>query len=145
MACKRVGYLANVKPTTYTDPNTGADLAAIMMFFLEQSGRWTKTIYLYQPYFYLQCADEVIKEIIFYLNKQYEQTIVSVEPVKKEDLSLVNHLSGKTQTFLKLSFKNVQDLMTVKAELFPLVKKNQANRQNNDAYEGWYNAGDLAG
>lgn len=70
------------------------------------------------------CADEIIKEIVFYLNKQYEKTIASVDIVRKEDLELVNHLSGKTQTFLKLQFKNVQDLMTVKSELMPLVKKN---------------------
>jgi DNA polymerase epsilon subunit 1 len=79
------------------------------------------------------------------LNKQYEQTIASVDLVKKEDLSLINHLSGKNQTLLKLQFKNVADLMTVRAELQPLIKKNQANKQNNDAYEGWYNQGDLAG
>jgi len=77
-----------------------------MLFFLEQSGNWTKAVYLYQPYFYLLCADRVIKEIVFYLNKQYEQTIASVEIVRKEDLNLVNHLSGKTQTYIKLSFKN---------------------------------------
>ena len=141
----RNGYLANVKSTSYIDPTTGGELAAILLYFLEQSGRWTKAIYVYQPYFYLLCADEVIKEIIFYLNKQYEQTIASVDIVKKEDLSLINHLSGKTSTFLKLSFKNVTDLMTVRSELFPLVKKNQANKQNTDAYEGWYNQGDLAG
>jgi DNA polymerase epsilon subunit 1 len=35
--------------------------------------------------------------------------------------------------------------MTVRSELFPLIKKNQANKQNTDAYEGWYNQGDLAG
>ena len=77
-----------------------------MLFFLEQSGNWTKAVYLYQPYFYLLCADEVIKDIVFYLNKQYEHTIASVEIVRKEDLTLVNHLSGKTQTYIKLQFKN---------------------------------------
>lgn len=35
--------------------------------------------------------------------------------------------------------------MTVRQELFPLIKKNKANRANSDAYEGWYNSGQLAG
>jgi len=35
--------------------------------------------------------------------------------------------------------------MTVRQELFPLIKKNKANRANADAYEGWYNSGQLAG
>ena len=58
-------------------------------------------------------------------------------------MGLVNHLSGKTQKYLKLSFRNVQDLMTVRAELMPLVKKNKADKLTKDAYEGWYNQGDL--
>jgi hypothetical protein len=45
--------------------------------------------------------------VIFYLNKTYESVISSLDYVNKEDLDLVNHLSGKTQKYLKLSFKNV--------------------------------------
>ena len=57
------------------------------------------------------------REIIFYLNKTYEALVSHLDYVDKEDLDLVNHLSGKTQKFLKLSFKNIQDLMTVRNEL----------------------------
>ena len=53
---------------------------------------------------------------MFYLNKQYEK-IVSIDAINKEDLELVNHLSGKTQRYLKLSFQSVADLMTVRADL----------------------------
>jgi DNA polymerase epsilon subunit 1 len=81
---------------------------------MEESGKWTKAVYPYQPYFFLLCADEVIKEIMFYLNSQYEKLIEKIDAVNKEDLELVNHLSGKTQRYLKLSFKNVTDLMTVR-------------------------------
>ena len=100
-----------------------------MLYFLEESGRWTKCTYTYQPYFFLLCAEEVVKEIIFYLNKKYEKILTTVEVVKKEDLDLVNHLSGKTQQFLKLSFKNVQDLMSVRLELKPIITQNQANKE----------------
>ncbi len=47
--------------------------------------------------------------------------ISHIDYVDKEDLDLVNHLSGKTQKYLKLSFKNIQDLMTVRAELLIIV------------------------
>lgn len=50
----------------------------------------------------------------------------------------MNHLSGKTGSFLKLVFKNVQELMEVKAELLPLVEKNKKERETQEAYEGWY-------
>ena len=61
----------------------------------------------------------------------------------KEDLDLVNHLSGKTQKYLKLSFKNIQDLMTVRAELLLVVEKNKKEKETSEAYEGWYNPSDL--
>jgi DNA polymerase epsilon subunit 1 len=35
-------------------------------------------------------------------------------------------------------------MMTVRKELKPLVDKNKAERQTQDAYEGWYNAGEYA-
>jgi DNA polymerase epsilon subunit 1 len=92
-------------------------VAALMLYFIEETGKWTKAIYHYNPYFFLLCAEEVTKEIIFYLNKKYEKTMSSVEVVNKEDLQLVNHLSGKTQKFIKLSFKNTRDLQAVKMEL----------------------------
>jgi len=60
-ACRKVGYLANVKPTTYSDPNGGAEIAALLLYFLEPSGSWGKAIYVYQPYFYLLCAEEATK------------------------------------------------------------------------------------
>lgn len=43
--------------------------------------------------------------------------ISHIDYVDKEDLDLVNHLSGATQKYLKLSFKNIQDFMTVRSEL----------------------------
>ena len=69
--------------------------------------------------------------------------ISHIDYVDKEDLDLVNHLSGKTQKYLKLSFKNIQDLMTVRAELLIIVQKNQKERETQEVYEGWYNPSDL--
>jgi DNA polymerase epsilon subunit 1 len=69
--------------------------------------------------------------------------ISKIDYVDKEDLDLVNHLSGKTQKYLKLSFKNIQDLMSVRGELMVIVQKNQKERETQQAYEGWYNPSDL--
>ena len=57
---------------------------------------------------------------------------------------MINHLSGKTQTYIKLTFKNEQDLMTVRKDLVPQVQKNKKDRKTQEAYDGWYNAGDYA-
>ena len=52
---------------------------------------------------------------------------------------MVNHLSGKKSKYVKLSFRNVSDLMNVRLEITPIVKKNKAEKATQDAYEGWYN------
>ena len=83
------------------------------------------------------------REVVFYLNKTYESVISKIDYVDKEDLDLVNHLSGNTQKYLKLSFKNIQDLMSVRGELMVIVQKNQKERETQQAYEGWYNPSDL--
>lgn len=64
------------------------------------------------------------------MNKQYADQVHSVDAVPKEDLTLINHLSGKTQKYIKLTFKNEGDLMLVRKDLMPLVKKNKANLQS---------------
>jgi DNA polymerase epsilon subunit 1 len=81
--------------------------------------------------------------VVFYLNKTYESVIAHIDYVDKEDLDLVNHLSGDTQKYLKLSFKNIQDFMTVRNELQVIVTRNQKDRETQEAYEGWYNPSDL--
>lgn len=59
------------------------------------------------------------------MNKTFEKRVKSIDIILKEDLELVNHLSGKKGKFIKLSFNNVAELMDVKSELLPIVKKNQ--------------------
>ena len=44
--CKRTAYLANVKPTTTVDSN-GAEVAALLLYFMEEGGAWTKATYAY--------------------------------------------------------------------------------------------------
>ncbi len=77
------------------------------------------------------------------MNKAFESVISKIDLMDKEDLGLVNHLSGKTQKYLRLSFKNIQDLLSVRAELQVIVTNNQKNKETMEAYEGFYNPSDL--
>jgi DNA polymerase epsilon subunit 1 len=45
-----------------------------------------------------------------------------------------NHLVGLKRTYLKLSFLNVDDLMKVKKEINPAVKKNKEREKSTDFY-----------
>ena len=127
-AISKVGYLANCKSTTITDAN-GDELSALMMFFIGDDGSWTKCSLPYKPYFYLKVEDEAIREVVFYLNKEFANHLDSLDVVEKEDLDLINHLSGKTQKYLKLSFRNVTEQLKVRAELLPIVKRNKAEKE----------------
>ena len=69
------------------------------------------------------------REIVIYLQRTYESIISTIDYIDKEDLDLVNHLSGKTQKYLKLSFKNIQDLISVRSELQKIVEQNQKNKE----------------
>lgn len=81
---------------------------------------------------------------MFYLTKQFENKIEGCEIVQKENLDLVNHLSGKKGKFIKVSFKNEQDLREVKNHLLPIIDKNKKQRESQEAYEGWYNPNEVA-
>ena len=56
----KVGYLANVKPTTHTDLN-GHDVAALVLYFIEEDGKWFKAIKTFEPYFLIQCEEEYLQ------------------------------------------------------------------------------------
>lgn len=49
---KRVGYLANVKPTIHVDEN-GKELAGCLLYFIQEDREWLKAVKLYDPYFYV--------------------------------------------------------------------------------------------
>lgn len=136
-----MGYLANVKSTTYTDQNSN-EFAALLMFFIGEDGTWGKGYFPYQPYFCLLVEEECIRELIFLLNKEYAEYLDSIDVVDKEDLGLINHLSGKTQKYIKLKFRNVSLLQNCKEKLMPIIKRNKAEKETRDAYEGWYNQAD---
>lgn len=111
---------------------TNMNLTSICCAKLRQSGELTSKLSL-----------TLFREVVFYLNKTYESVIARIDYVDKEDLDLVNHLSGATQKYLKLSFKNIQDFMTVRSELQVIVARNQKDRETQEAYEGWYNPSEL--
>ena len=52
----------------------------------------------------------------------------------KENLDLPNHLLGNLSTYLKLFFRNMQDLGDVKRALMPAIRKNAKSRLVEDTY-----------
>lgn len=84
----------------------------------------------YKPYFLVRVKDGTEAECEQYLRRRFEGTISEVLQVEKEDLDLKNHLLGLKQIYLKLTFLNTQDMMTVRKKIQPIVNKNQAKAES---------------
>ena len=125
---ERLGWLLNVLPTTVADESR-LERSAVDLFFLEQDGRKFKTTIMYNPYFYVAVRDSYHKDVAVLLERKFEGIVASIEIVRKEDLDMPNHLSGKQGVFLKLSFRNVQDLLSARRVLFPIVDANRKSEK----------------
>ncbi|KAJ1637860.1 hypothetical protein T492DRAFT_834141 [Pavlovales sp. CCMP2436] len=122
---KRVGWLANLRPINMTDPESGRQANGISCYLIEASGARFRATILHDPYFYIIAKRGHELELEAALSKRYSREIKKVEHVRKEDLSLPNHLSGITAGYIKLTFWHTSDQNRVKGALLPAVKKAQ--------------------
>ncbi|KAG5492856.1 hypothetical protein JKF63_01436 [Porcisia hertigi] len=135
----REGWLFNYHPTTEVlqgeaeaAGGEGTQRAALVLFFQDLAGDTFYVHLHYDPYILVQAAEgherEVEVGLMFTFGPQLISEIVAVE---REDLDLVNHLSGKKRVYLKVVFRNVQDLTAVRARLDKTVKRNNALTSEN--------------
>lgn len=69
-----------------------------------------------------------------WLKKKFEGLICRIVHEPKEDLKLPNHLVGHRRLYLRLCFRNVSDLLTVRRDIVPLALANSAKLNAVDAY-----------
>ena len=86
----------------------GFEKAALDLFFLAKDGDTFKATVIYRPYFYIAVKDYLVRDMIALLERRMEGKIAAISPVEKDDLDMINHLSGKKKTYLKLEFSSVQ-------------------------------------
>lgn len=120
----KLGWLLNMNATQKEDKDSGHMVSAVACYFMCQDGSMFKAEVEYAPYFYLQVAPGSELEMDGWLRRKFSDTIKDIELVEKEDLDLKNHLSGLRRKLLKLTFWNVDQLMTVKQELLPHARRN---------------------
>jgi DNA polymerase epsilon subunit 1 len=121
--------------TTVQDPETQKEFSAVNCYFMQQDGQTFKAQVRYAPYFLLATKPDCEHDVEAFLRRRHEGKIHDVVMVDKEDLDLKNHLSGLKQRYLKVIFATVQDLMDVRREVLPMVKKNQQKNEAAEAYE----------
>ncbi|CAL55806.1 DNA polymerase epsilon, catalytic subunit A,C-terminal [Ostreococcus tauri] len=131
----RIGWLINVSSTQVEDKESGKAFAAVNLYFMEQDGSTFKAQVKYKPYFYVATKTGCEHEVEALLRRRYGEQIADVVMEDKEDLDLKNHLSGLKQTYLKVEFLTVQELMDVRREILPIVSKNKKKTSAASAYE----------
>ncbi|KAL5555227.1 hypothetical protein UlMin_037463 [Ulmus minor] len=132
---KRLGWLLTFATSSTEDQETGKAYSCVDLYFVSQDGSSFKSKYKFRPYFYAATKEKMEMDVEAYLRRRYESQIADIEIVEKEDLDLKNHLSGLCKSCLKLSFDNVQQLMSVKSDLLHVVERNQAKSDASEAYE----------
>ena len=121
--------------TFVREDETGHDLSALECYLLRDDGSTFKAVTIYAPYMLVAVQNNRTEnEIEEWLARRFEGLVTAVDVLWKEDLDLANHLSGLKRKYLKLSFRNTADLMTVRKVILPAVAENKRRMATQDAY-----------
>uniref|UniRef100_A0A8C0HBU2 DNA polymerase epsilon catalytic subunit n=1 Tax=Chelonoidis abingdonii TaxID=106734 RepID=A0A8C0HBU2_CHEAB len=130
---EKTGWLVNMHPTEVLDDDKRL-VSSVDYYFIQEDGSRFKVALPYKPYFYIATRKGCEREVSSFLSKKYQGKIAKLETVPKEDLDLPNHLVGLKRNYIKLSFNTVDDLVKVRREISPAVKKNRERDQARDTY-----------
>jgi DNA polymerase epsilon subunit 1 len=93
-----------------------------------------KVSVFYQPYFLVLPLQKQVHEVTTFLQRKFGGQATKIEIVEKEDLDLANHLTGKKNTMIKLTFTNTTIMNKVRLEISRAVKKNKEREKTNTYY-----------
>ncbi|ORY88326.1 DNA polymerase epsilon catalytic subunit A [Leucosporidium creatinivorum] len=130
----KTGWLVNMVQTLVTDEQNPQGQAGVDYYFIQDDGLMFKSTINYEPYFYLACRKGHEGNVEEWIMRKYEDLVVRVARVKKEDLKLPNHLLGYRREYIALYFKNQPDLFSVRRELLPIATKNREKLDAVDTY-----------
>ncbi|XP_063895802.1 DNA polymerase epsilon catalytic subunit 1 [Helicoverpa armigera] len=130
---ERTGYLINMHTAEVLDEDKRL-VAAMDYYFIEMDGSRFKVSLTFQPYFLILARKECEQEVIQFLSKRFAGTIHKINVIEKEDLDLLNHLSGIKQRYIKLSFMSQNEMMKVRREILTAVNKNKEREKKDQIY-----------
>ncbi|VWU50294.1 DNA polymerase epsilon catalytic subunit A, putative, partial [Hepatocystis sp. ex Piliocolobus tephrosceles] len=134
---EKEGYLYNIVPVTMSvnikDANKTVKKTGAHMYFVSDNNKTWRVTLFYRPYFYLKIRNiHNYESVTKYLKKELEKYNVEIDYVKKEDLSLFDHLNRKRSylgnILFKLSFDTSENLLSAKDYLFRIIERNRRNK-----------------
>lgn len=130
------GWLINMHSTTIPSDEYLTGYSGVDYYFLDEEGGSFKVTYQYDPYFFITSSANTESEVEETLKKFLEScNVKTISREIKEDLSLPNHLVGLKKTLLRLTFHNINDLLSARRLLSPIIKDNQMKKDSRDIYQ----------
>ena len=133
------GYLFNMKNTTQHNEDDGRTLAGLLLYFVEakQEGvekpRTFRATYLYRPYMYVDFVEGApTRQLMEIVDDRFKEFNCKSEIVEKEDLQMEDHLAGKKHPMLKLSFDNMDGMMSARRDLTTVIKRNETKFKDDE-------------
>ena len=74
------GWVGNIKVYSNIDENE-KDLTSMLVYVLQENGIWLKCIFDQQPYFFLECEEELIAEIQIHLENKFDKYVTEIKTV----------------------------------------------------------------
>ncbi|SBT37586.1 DNA polymerase epsilon, catalytic subunit a, putative [Plasmodium ovale wallikeri] len=140
---EREGYLYNIVPTTMNvvikNSNKSQKKTGVHMYFVSDNNKTWRITLFYRPYFYLKTKNiHNYEAVTKFLKKELDKHNVEIDYVKKEDLSLYDHLNRKrsylSNIFFKLSFDTIENLVNARDMLSKIIEKNKKNKEKNNCH-----------
>ena len=131
---KKIGWLYNMHSTSIEDSRIPAGRAGVDFYFIGEDGHNFKATVEYDPYFLVAVKRGREAEVEEWCKRMFEGLVKTVSRIEKEDLQMPNHLLGYRRTFLRLSFANVSDLLSVRKVIMPIAEKNKEKLDAMDTY-----------
>ncbi|KAI8985142.1 hypothetical protein BDB01DRAFT_896693 [Pilobolus umbonatus] len=140
---ERLGWLINMHMTIVKDADWPGGKSAVDYYFINDNCETFKATMKYSPYFYIGCKvysynfmhiPGTEQEVEDYLSRRFDNVIEKMQVIQKKDLKQPDHLIGNTRNFIRLTFRNQNDLMTVRRPLIDIVQRNQKKAIAVDTY-----------
>ncbi|CAC9696379.1 DNA polymerase epsilon, catalytic subunit a, putative [Plasmodium sp. DRC-Itaito] len=145
---EKEGYLYNIVPTTMNvvakNSNKSHKKTGVHMYFVSDNNKTWRLTLFYRPYFYLKTKNiHNYEQVTKFLKKELDKYNIEIDYVKKEDLSLYDHLNKKrsylSNIFFKLSYDTIENLMSARDFLVKIIERNKKqnknyNNSNNDKH-----------
>lgn len=121
---EKIGFLLNIRTTSIIEEEE-EEYSAIDLYFIGKDNEKFKVTYKYEPYFYIRVQKGREEQVETWLRKRYNEYISNITIEKLKDLSLPNHLSGILGIYLKITFQNINQLLSLRKDLLEIVEENK--------------------